>query len=319
MIGELVENLKKEQVADETKKEYCETELDKTEDKKKVLENSLTDSDKAIEDMEQAIATLADEIAALKAGIKALDKAVAEATALRKEENTEFEDLISSDTAAREILKWAINRLNKFYNPKLYKPPPKKELSRESEILENMAGEGAVESAEAGVNTAPASLVQVSLHQQGEVAPPPPPETFGPYQKKSEEGNGVIQMINILVADLDKEMQTAKVDEKNAQEEYEAMIADSAEKRKADTESMLQKESEKASTEEALDAEKETKGDLTKELLITAEYLASVHGDCDWLLKFFDVRKQARAGEVDALEKAKAVLSGADYSLLQSK
>merc|ERR1719337_214906 len=91
-----------------------------------------------------------------------------------------------------------------------------------------------------------------------------------------------------------------------------------AAKRKADTETMLQKESEKASTEEALEAEKENHADLTKELLATAEYLASVHGDCDWLLKFFDVRKQARAGEVDALEKAKAVLSGADYSLLQS-
>merc|ERR1719183_1090041 len=157
------------------------------------------------------------------------------------------------------------------------------------------------------------------MHQQDDAAPPPPPETFGPYQKKNEEGNGVIQMINILVADLDKEMQTAKVDEKNAQEEYEVLMSDSASKRKADTETMLQKESEKASTEEALEAEKENNHDLTKELLATAEYLASVHGDCDWLLKFFDVRKQARAGEVDALEKAKAVLSGADYSLLQSK
>merc|ERR1719293_305290 len=97
------------------------------------------------------------------------------------------------------------------------------------------------------------------------------------------------------------------------------MIADSAAKRKADTESMLQKESEKASTEEALEAEKENKADLTKELLATAEYLASVHGDCDWLLKFFDVRKQARAGEVESLKNAKAVLSGADYSLLQRR
>jgi hypothetical protein len=256
MIDEMVENLKKEQIADETKKEYCETELDKTEDKKKVLENSLSDSEKAIEDMQGAIATLADEIAALKAGIKALDKSVAEATNLRKEENTDFEDLIASDTAAVEILKWDKNRLNKFYNPKLYKPPPKKELSAEDTIVESFGG---------------AVLVQVSAHQhshdEGNVAPPPPPETFGPYQKKSESGNGVIAMIDLLVADLDKEMQTAKVDEDNAQEEYEAMLADSAAKRKADSESLLQKESEKASTEESLEAEKENNADLTKDLL----------------------------------------------------
>ena len=30
-----------------------------------------------------------------------------------------------------------------------------------------------------------------------------------------------------------------------------------------------------------------------------------------------EVRKEARAGEIDAIKKAKAVLSGADYSLLQ--
>ena len=32
-----------------------------------------------------------------------------------------------------------------------------------------------------------------------------------------------------------------------------------------------------------------------------------------------EVRKDARAGEIDAIKKAKAVLSGADYSLLQVK
>jgi len=47
------------------------------------------------------------------------------------------------------------------------------------------------------------------------------------------------------------------------------------------------------------------------------KFLGEVHGDCDWLLTNFDTRKTARAGEIDALTKAKAVLSGADYSLLQ--
>jgi len=300
MIDDMVANLKKEQIGDETKKEYCENQLDKNEDKKKVLENSISDSEKAIEDMQGAIANLKDEIAALNAGIKALDKSVAEATSLRKDENADFEELISSDTSAKQILLWAKNRLNKFYNPKLYKPPPKKELSAEDTIVESFGG---------------AVLVQIAAHHAE--APPPPPETFGPYARKSEQGNGVIAMIDLLVADLEKEMQTAKVDEENAQEEYETMMADCAAKRKADSESLLQKKGEKASTEESLDAEKETKGDLTKDLLATAEYLASLHADCDWLLKFFDVRKEARSGEIDALGKAKAVLSGADYSLLQ--
>ena len=37
-----------------------------------------------------------------------------------------------------------------------------------------------------------------------------------------------------------------------------------------------------------------------------------------WLLKYFGVRAEARASEIDALGKAKAVLSGADFSLVQT-
>merc|ERR1719220_3018447 len=44
-----------------------------------------------------------------------------EATEQRKEENEDFKDLMASDTAAKELMKFAKNRLNKFYNPKLYK------------------------------------------------------------------------------------------------------------------------------------------------------------------------------------------------------
>jgi len=55
----------------------------------------------------------------------------------------------------------------------------------------------------------------------------------------------------------------------------------------------------------------------SKELLGNGEYIASLHADCDWLLEKFDQRKEARADEVDAMMKAKDVLNGADYSLLQ--
>merc|ERR1719503_390800 len=80
---------------------------------------------------EEAIAALASDIEGLEDGIKALDKAVAEATENRKEENEDFKALMASDSAAKELLNFAKNRLNKFYNPKLYKPPAKKELTDE--------------------------------------------------------------------------------------------------------------------------------------------------------------------------------------------
>merc|ERR1712085_148338 len=55
----------------------------------------------------------------------------------------------------------------------------------------------------------------------------------------------------------------------------------------------------------------------TKDLMGTEKYIASLHAECDWLVKYYEVRKEARADEIESLGKAKAVLNGADYSLLQ--
>jgi len=290
MIDEMVANLKKEQIDDANKKEYCEKQFDLSEDKKKELELSVSDSETAIEEMEGSIDKLTEELAALKKGIKALDKSVAEATEQRKEENAEYKELKQSDTAAKEILLFAKNRLNKFYNPKLYKPP----------------------------SDVPEMFVQVAVHRN-DGAPPPPPESFGAYTKKSEENAGVTQMIDLLVKDLDKELQEAEMNEKDAQSDYEEMMAESATKRADDSKSMSDKTASKASEEEALEKEQDTKAATGKELMATLEYIHSLHGECDWLLKYFDARKEARDGELDALGKAKAVLNGADFSLLQTR
>merc|ERR1719158_609201 len=140
MIDDLIATLKDEQVADDDKKEYCRVQFDETDDKKKSLERSISDTDTAIADTEEGIATLKDEIEALEDGIKALDKAVAEATENRKEEHEEFQALMASDSAAKELLNFAKNRLNKFYSPKLYKAPPKRQLSEEEKIYSSICG-----------------------------------------------------------------------------------------------------------------------------------------------------------------------------------
>jgi len=320
MIDDMVATLKVEQQDDDSKKEYCAEELDLADDKKKGLEHDITDLESAIEVANDAIAKLAEEIAALTAGIKELDKMVMEATEQRKEENEDFKELMASDTAAKELLKFAKNRLNKFYNPKLYKAPPKTELSREDRIVENMSGTAAPTEAPGGIaGTGIAVFAEVSSHDQQQVAPPPPPETFGAYQKKSEDGMGVMAMVDLLIADLDKEMTEAETMEKDAQADYETSMKDAADKRTADSKLLSEKEAIKAETEADLEAKTEDKAAASAELMSTMKYISSLHMECDWLLKYFDVRKEARANEIDALGKAKAVLSGADYSLLQTK
>merc|ERR1719313_428875 len=105
--------------------------FDLADDKKKSLERTVSDLETAIAKEKEAIAALTEEIKSLEEGIASLDKSVAEATEQRKEENKDYTDLMASDAAAKELLAFAKNRLNKFYNPKLYKAPPKRVLSEE--------------------------------------------------------------------------------------------------------------------------------------------------------------------------------------------
>jgi outer membrane murein-binding lipoprotein Lpp len=319
MIDEMVVLLGKEQQTDDDKKEYCETSLDLADDKKKELERSVSLLEKAIAKEKEAIAMLADEIKSLEEAIVALDKSVAEATEQRKEENAEFTELMANDAAAKELLGFAKNRLNKFYNPKLYKPPPKRVLGAEDSIVVSMGGTLAPTAAPGGIaGTGIAALVDISAHDAGKVAPPPPPETAAAFSKKSEESNGVIGMIDILIGDLTKEMTEATTTEKDAQADYEQAMKDAAEKRADDTQTLADKQKAKAETEAAMEADEEEQAGTTKTLMAPVEHIQSLHGECDWLLQYFEVRKEARTGEIDSLKNAKAVLSGADFSLLET-
>merc|ERR1719499_545543 len=227
---------------------------------------------------------------------------------------------MASDTAAKEVLGYAKNRLNKFYNSKLYKAPPKVELSAEERILVSQGGTASPTPAPGGIaGTGVAVFAQVFTHDQANVkaAPPPPPATWDAYSKKSGESTGVIAMIDLLIKDLTKEMTEGKTTEADAQADYEQMMRDMAEKRVADSDALAEKQSAKAGLESDLAALNDEHASATRELGATLEYIASLHGECDWLLKYFDVRKEARSGEIDSLTSAKAVLSGADYSLVQ--
>merc|ERR1719487_2764587 len=121
----------------------------------------------------------------------------------------------------------------------------------------------------------------------------------------------------MLVADVEKEIQEMEVEEKNAQEEYETLMADSAEKRASDTKSIKDKEGTKADLEAALLKYGDETTMTKKEALANIDVLGGLHKECDWLLQNFDARKAARAGEVESLKNAKAILSGASFSLVQ--
>merc|ERR1719183_1478110 len=228
MIDGMNEVLEGEQVADDKQDVGGLAELDKAKEEAKATEEDIGDLAAAIDSQRDAIETTASEIAALKAGLEELDKSVAEATEQRKDEHAEYIDEAAGNQAALELLGMAKNRLNKFYNPTLYKAP--EPVAEEEEFF-----------------------------AQRRAAPGPPPETFSGEYKKSESSAGIINMIDEMGKDMEDEMAEAKRDEEEAQKDYEETMNDAATKRADDSKLMVTKEGEKAEKTTKLEETKESK------------------------------------------------------------
>jgi len=306
MIDDMVALLGKEQTTDDSKKAYCEANLDKTDDEAKALDQNAADLTTAIEETKSNIQTLVDEIQALSQGVQDLDKQVGDATETRKNEHENNVQTLASDSAAKELLGLAKNRLNKFYNPDLFKAAAKRELSAEERVSVHLGGTMAP--------TMASGIAGTGVTVLAEVAPAAPPQAVQAYQNKGQESTGVIAMVDMLIADLDKEIQEIEVGEKESQSEYETYMSDSASKRAADSASIAEKEGAKADAEAALQKAESDKKSTLNEAMAKAEEISALHGDCDWLISNFDARKEARAGEVESLKNAKAILAGSDYS-----
>mmetsp|Transcript_103475 Transcript_103475/g.297998 ORF Transcript_103475/g.297998 Transcript_103475/m.297998 type:complete len:137 (+) Transcript_103475:2-412(+) len=125
--------------------------------------------------------------------------------------------------------------------------------------------------------------------------------------------------MDMLVEDLDKEMQQMGVDESEAQKEYEAFMEDSKTKRTADAKAIADKEGHKADLEVELQKDGVEHKSTVKKGMEKALQIRDLHLECDWLTSNHEARKEARTGEIESLKNAKAILSGADYALVQSR
>jgi len=302
MIDDMVVLLGKQQDEDDKSKEFCEAEFDKAEDEEKAAKTKLGQLDAALAEATDAIVSLSEEISVLNKGIGELDYAVAEATEQRKEEHAEYIETVQLNEAAIGLVGKAKNRLQKFYNPSMAK-----------------AAAAASASASASFIQEAPSFVQVRVHDESDALfdvapPPPPPETFSGEVKKNEKSAGVMGMMDSIVRDLENDVKDCEYEEKTAQKDYAELMADSQATRQADSKAIVDKTAAKAEHEGKLMQTKEARGAASEDVKLAAATISDLHGSCDFIMQNYDLRKEARANEVDSLKNAKAVLSGANFS-----
>jgi len=316
MIDNMVGVLKQEQSDDDAQKEFCEKDMAKSEQEKKDIEGSLESSSAAIEETTAASAATADEIAGLQKEIKALDKAVADASEQRKAEHSEFVTYSSQNNAALQLIEKAKNRLVKFYRPNLHKEQAPKQLTDEEQILANSGRSDmiATDAPEMIAGTTQSVYVQIRSVSADAGAPPPPPETWGAYESKGAKSGGVLALMDMLTKELSGDMTQSKNDEETSQKDYERLMADSQAKRSENVESITSKEAAKADMDMKVESTKQQKSSQTAALGNTNDYIAQLHASCDFLTSNYDLRKAARSNEMESLKNAKSVLSGANFA-----
>lgn len=332
-VDKLIANLATEQADDTKKKSWCIAQLKKMEDEIKWTARSVSDVTKVIGSSKEDFKAILSEIEEQTNGIKELDKSVAAATKQRKAEHEIAQSAIAESNAAQELLQMAYNRLAKFYNPKLAggeapKPAAQQAFNQDGSSVAFVNDADLADATDDGDSSEAPAFVQVNEHSSlddegsseadstsDDEAESDDEEDSGASSKKpTEESGGVMHMITILKNDVAKSIVALEAEEKDAQKDYEVMMQDSADKRAIDTKAIANAEAVKAKIETELQKAKVKRDGHADSLQESKKELQELHNDCDWFLQNFDSRKTAREDETDALTKARAVLSGADYS-----
>jgi hypothetical protein len=138
---------------------------------------------------------------------------------------------------------------------------------------------------------------------------PVSPTQFKPY-KQSAGGAPVIGMMEQIVEDSKGVEQQAISAENEAQAAYAVLVTDTAAAINALETSISEKSDGLAQAKSQKEYEESSETSTTGTLEDLLDYKADLHAQCDFILKNFDLRQKARLQEIEAIQKAKAYLSG---------
>jgi len=156
----------------------------------------------------------------------------------------------------------------------------------------------------------PNALVQIQAH--GGVAPPPPkPKAF----EKSAGAGGVLQLLAKIISEAEQEGKVLVLNENDQQRIYGEFVSSSTTSIEADRNSIAEKE--KHSAESSGELSKTEESQLANQQMLDSldGQLTALHAECDYVIKYFKLRQGARQEEMDSIEEAVAILSGANFGL----
>jgi hypothetical protein len=136
------------------------------------------------------------------------------------------------------------------------------------------------------------------------------PAKPGGYEKNAASG-GVMQLIGMIIKQAGRAEKELMVDEQASQNSYLEYVADATASIQASRDAVAAREKEVA---EAEAGKSETEGaqlSNDQEVQKMKDLLLAHHHDCDFVMKYIETRQKSRQEEMDGIQEAKAILSGA--------
>merc|ERR1719261_1390688 len=151
--------------------------------------------------------------------------------------------------------------------------------------------------------------------QPGGVAPTPPPATWdeAEYKGASAETGGIVSLLGMIKADIEKDIHNADKEESDAQAAYDKMFADVdinialLKGTKSDLEKMI------STDEDGISSQKGTRQTDQDSMQTHIDFLKSIATACDFMAANFESRAAKRPEEIDGLNNAKAIFNGAEF------
>jgi hypothetical protein len=296
MITKLIEELGKQQEEEVHHRDSCIEELAlndrqtaEAEDKQTSLEAQMADLQKSIEMLTSDISTSAGEIAEIETQMK-------RASENREAESADYQATIADQRLTQTILHKAIERMMQVF------AADELRIRRLTvSLLEGRHQEHEQEQQQPGA----AHVMTSGTHTDAGNGP----ARFKEYQQNAG-GKRIVALLETILADSKKTEDGAIASENDAQEAYESFMKDSnksiSSKSKAIADMTEARAKAKASFSLADTDLKETEHGLVG----LTDTKGALHESCDFVLKNFDARQEARGEEIDALKDAAAILSG---------
>jgi len=287
-IDNMLTVLRNEEASDITAKETCES--DRAHDTREAITKS-----RAMDELSDTITTLTAKVAELEAEVKekeaqvtAINNELIAAADQRAKENKAYLAAKQDDEDAAGLVRQAKSVLQTFYrdNGLMLVQGSHKSGTGAHQPFTSVAGE----------------------------APPPPPKTWeAPYGGKTEESTGILAILEMIHDDINADITKATTEEGEAVALYTRTKTNLETERGELTTSIGTLNGQIGAANGDIQTADQDRYTKKGELKAIMDRIAGAAPNCDFVTINFHVRSQNRKIEIDGLEKAKAILSGASF------